>query len=257
MARKQCIYAIIQALQCFKLRLTPIDVVLEVISSKEYDQVKNDMLEPQNVSKLLESLALCKTSRDVVQRFIERQALGVALQQTKAEMESIVARIGDQFRHPILLGHAVIRSEPTVAPFLRAILNQVNESVMSGQQEAETNVEVIDRYPDFEEVADSDISAADAVEFMLFNRENVEKASPTSSTICNEPVGLAQYAARLTDSVLHKKGMEGSFSENVQPDEQSAFPVSAISCDADFARTRNERIVSQSEVIIDHRLQAS
>ncbi|KAL5530854.1 hypothetical protein ACEPAF_7112 [Sanghuangporus sanghuang] len=229
MARKQCIYAIIQALQCFKLRLTPIDVVLGVISSKEYDQVKIDMLEPQNVSNLLESLALCETGRDVVQRFIESQAFGVALQQTKAEMES-VARIGDQFYHPILLGHA---------------------------QKAETSVEVIDRYPDFEEVADSDISAADAVEFMFFNRENVEKASPTSSTICNEPVGLAQYAARLTDSVLHKKGMAGSFGENVQPDEQSAFPVSAISCDADFARTRNEPIVSQSEVIIDHRLQAS
>ncbi|KAL5512172.1 hypothetical protein ACEPAG_3457 [Sanghuangporus baumii] len=189
-------------------------------------------------------------------------------------MESVVARIGDQLHHPILLGHAVIRLERTVTPFLKAILNQVNGSMMSGKQIAEASSEVTDRYLDFEEVADSDISVEVAVKSMFFNRDkcetaapiiseqsiaasvgSAETATPTSSTTCNESVGLSQHAARLIDSVLHKKGTSGTSGENLQPDEQSAFPVSAIPCNADFARTPNEPIVSQPEVIIDHGLQ--
>ena len=154
--RKQCIQSVIQLLQCLEPPLTPLGVLLEVIRGNDNGELKTNMLRPEDVTRLLEALASCEASRDAVQRFIEERALGTALKRTETETENVVAQIGDQFRHPILLGHAVIRSEPTFAPFLKAILDQVNNVAMLGKQ---TNIGEVSNYSEAFRCFDPSFSA--------------------------------------------------------------------------------------------------
>ena len=90
------------------------------------------MLTFQNVSRLLDALAACDEGQNALQQALDDQALVVALEHVDQETRNIVSRIGTHSHqhHPILLGHAEIRAEQTVAPFLKAVLSQVNTSMM-------------------------------------------------------------------------------------------------------------------------------
>ena len=132
--REKVVSTVLQTLHCFDSSITPLDIVLAILSSKDkYGHAKHAMLKPPAVLKLFETLVSCDTNKEFLRYNL---ALHAVLNRVDSETRSIVRRLGEEgVRHPIILGHTEIRSENSTAQFLKAIVNQVNTSTKLALEE--------------------------------------------------------------------------------------------------------------------------
>ncbi|KAL5512180.1 hypothetical protein ACEPAG_3465 [Sanghuangporus baumii] len=217
--RDQIISIVLQTLHCFESHITPLDIVIAILTSKDkYEQVKHAMLKPPVISKLFETLASCDTSKEFLRYSL---ALHAVLNRVDSETRTIVSRLGEEgVRHPILLGHTEIRSENTVAPFLKAIVNQESRIDASHADDG------YDFSSDWMGYLDASSSISEPTEHQkVENGDTAESAKVTSN---EEPSGLLEE---------HLKGLIGADDLQQPVLDDKTSPTNSVGSSTAVAQT--------------------
>ncbi|KAL5530847.1 hypothetical protein ACEPAF_7105 [Sanghuangporus sanghuang] len=225
----QIISIVLQTLHCFESHITPLDIVIAILTSKDkYEQVKHAMLKPPVISKLFETLASCDTSKEFLRYNL---ALHAVLNRVDSETRTIVSRLGEEgFRHPILLGHAEIRSENTVAPILKAIVNQESRIDASHADDG------YDFSPDWMGYLDASSSASDPTEHQeVENGDAVETGNLASH---EGPSGLLEE---------HMKRLIGADDLQQAALEDETSPINSVGSSTAVAQTPSSSTTMPNE----------